>query len=80
MIYRAIHFLLLFILGIFVTPLISLPVAFFYAMRYFAPELILVGYLFDVYFGALFDFPYYTLVAGLIILSTEIAKRFLMLQ
>lgn len=80
MIYRFIYFGLLLITGIFVTPIISLPMALLYAMRWYAPELILIGYVFDVYFGGVADMPYYTLALALLIFIAEISKRFLMVK
>lgn len=80
MIYRIIYFGLLLITGIFVTPIISLPMALLYAMRWYAPELILIGYVFDVYFGGVADMPYYTLALALLIFIAEISKRFLMVK
>lgn len=68
------------ITGIFVTPIISLPMALLYAMRWYAPELILIGYVFDVYFGGVADMPYYTLALALLIFIAEISKRFLMVK
>lgn len=80
MAYRLLCLALLLITGLFVTPLISLPLAVLYAMRWYAPELILIGYVFDVYFGDIADLPYYTLVLTFLIFGTEIAKRFLMIK
>ena len=62
------------------TPIISLPMALLYAMRWYAPELILIGYVFDVYFGGVADMPYYTLALALLIFIAEISKRFLMVK
>lgn len=62
------------------TPIISLPMALLYAMRWYAPELILIGYVFDVYFGGVADMPYYTIGLALLVFIAEIAKRFLMVK
>lgn len=80
MLYRFIYFGLLLITGVFVTPLISLPMALLYALRWYAPELILIGYVFDVYFGGVADMPYYTISLALLVFIAEIAKRFLMVK
>ena len=80
MLYRFIYFGLLLITGVFVTPLISLPMALLYAMRWYAPELIMIGYVFDVYFGGVADMPYYTISLALLVFIAEIAKRFLMVK
>ncbi len=80
MIYRLIYFVLLLLMATFVSPLISIPLAFIYAMRWYAPELILMGYMFDVYFGSIFDLPYYTIGLALLVVISEIAKRFLLLK
>lgn len=80
MFYRFIYFGLLLITGIFITPIISLPLALLYAMRWYAPELIVIGYVFDVYFGGVADMPYYTIGLALLVFIAEIAKRFLMVK
>lgn len=80
MLYRFIYLGLLLITGLFVTPIISLPLALLYAMRWYAPELIMIGYVFDVYFGGVADIPYYTIGLALLILIAEISKRFLMVK
>lgn len=80
MLYRLLYLVLLLVVGIFVTPIISLPMALLYAMRWYALELILIGYVFDVYFGSVADMPYYTIVLALLIFTAEIAKRFLMIK
>ena len=80
MIYRLLYFLLLVILGLFVTPLISIPLVIYYAMRFYALELIVAGYVFDVYFGRVSDWPYYTIVLALLVFGIEIAKRYLMFR
>lgn len=80
MAYRLLYLALLLVVGIFVTPIISLPLALLYAMRWYALELILIGYVFDVYFGGVADMPYYTIVLALLVFVAEIAKRFLMIK
>lgn len=80
MAYRLLYLALLLVTGIFVTPIISLPLALLYAMRSFALELILIGYVFDVYFGSVVDMPYYTIVLALLVFVAEIAKHFLMIK
>lgn len=80
MLYRLLYLVLLLVVGIFVTPIISLPMALLYAMRWYAVELILIGYVFDVYFGSVADMPYYTIVLALLIFTAEVAKRFLMIK
>lgn len=80
MVFRALELVLIIILGIFVTPILSVPVAFHYAMRNFAPELLLLGYIFDTYFGSMSHFPYYLVGAATLVFVAEIAKRFLMIK
>ncbi len=80
MAYRLLYFALLLVTGIFVTPIISLPLALLYAMRWYALELILIGYVFDVYFGSIADMPYYTIVLAILVFLAEISKRFLMIK
>ena len=80
MLYRLLYLVLLLMVGVFVTPIISLPMALLYAMRWYAVELILIGYVFDVYFGSVADMPYYTIVLALLIFTAEVAKRFLMIK
>lgn len=77
MIVRFLTFIGTILLSLFVTPLIAGPVAIYYALRWFAPELILLGSLFDVYFGAIDTWPTYTLGGFLIVLASEIGKRYL---
>lgn len=80
MLQRFLSFLAVAILGIFATPLVALPLALWYATRWYALELILLGYVFDTYFGAAAPWPYYTLGSGLIVVIAEAAKRYLLLR
>lgn len=80
MFYRLVYFIVLLIIGLFVTPIIFVPLALYYAMRWYALELILVGYVFDVYFGHVADWPYYTVTTAALVFGVEIAKRHLMIK
>lgn len=80
MTFRIIHFISLIVLCVFVTPLIFVPLACIYAMRYFAIELLPLAFLIDIYFGAANSLPLYTISAFLLIISFEIGKQFLMLK
>jgi len=80
MIFRTLHFLGLALLCVFVTPLIFVPLVFFYSLRYFALELIPLAFLIDIYFGGGATLPLYTIGAFLLIVSLEISKHYLMLK
>ncbi len=80
MIERLIFFVGLFVMSIFITPFIYAPFVFFYAMRWFAPEIILAGFLLDAYFGAASPWPLYVIGAFMIVLMAELAKRYLMFK
>ncbi|OGG41962.1 hypothetical protein A2837_02010 [Candidatus Kaiserbacteria bacterium RIFCSPHIGHO2_01_FULL_46_22] len=67
------------IIAVFTTPLLALPIAFWYSLRYFAPELIVIAALLDAYFGAVAALPYYTLTAFLMIIVTMFIKRYIMI-
>ena len=80
MIFRIIHFISLIILSVFVTPLVFVPLAFLYAVRYFALEILPLAFLIDIYFGAANPLPLYTISAFLLIISLEVSKHYLMLK
>lgn len=80
MFFRISYFLGLFILAIFVTPVLVLPLTFFYAMRWYAIEILLLGYLFDVYFGIVSSFPYYTVSSFVVLIFAEISKKYLLVK
>lgn len=80
MIFRLLSFVSIIILSVFITPLISLPIAFWYALRWYAPETIILGLIIDSFFGAASGFPFYTMAAFLMIISAEFAKASLMLK
>lgn len=80
MIERAISLSVLFILAIFITPVLSAPIALWYAFRWFAPELVIMAFFIDTYFGTYGDWPIYTISIALIILTAELAKRYLMIK
>jgi hypothetical protein len=80
MIARVLSFVAVVLTGIFITPLIALPLACFYAMRWFAPELLVVGFLIDCYFGAASSWPIFTLATFVIIVSAEAAKKYLLIK
>ena len=80
MIARIAFFIGIFLTSIFATPLLLIPAAILYSTQYFAPELLIVGLLIDTYFGAASGWPWYTIGAFLIVLGSEIAKRYLFLK
>lgn len=80
MTFRIIHFVGLSLLCVFITPFVYIPVAFLYAARYFAIELIPLAFLIDVYFGSVSSLPLYTISAFLLIMSFETGKQYLMLK
>lgn len=79
MIFRLLSFLAIIILSVFITPLISLPVVFWYALRWYAPEIIILGFVIDSFFGGMSGLPYYTTAAFLMLISAEFAKTSLMI-
>lgn len=80
MIFRITHFIGLTLLSVFVTPIIFVPLAVLYAIRYFALEILPLAFLIDVYFGAANTVPLYTICAFLLIVSLELGKHYLMLK
>ena len=80
MTFRILYFIGLSLLSVFITPLIFVPLAIFYAIRYFAIEILPLAFLIDVYFGAANSLPLYTIGAFLLIVSLEVGKHFLMLK
>lgn len=77
---RPIFFIGLLIISVFVTPLLAGPAAILYATRWFAPELIILGFFIDTYFGAASDWPIYTITAFFIVITIQTAKNHLMLK
>ena len=80
MIFRILSFISIIILSVFITPLISLPIVFWYTLRWYAPEIIILGLIIDSFFGAASGFPYYATAAFLLVISAEFAKSSLMLK
>jgi hypothetical protein len=80
MIARALSFVAVLLTGIFITPFISLPLACFYAMRWFGPELVIAGFLIDCYFGAASAWPLFTIATFLIVMVAEAAKKYLLIK
>lgn len=80
MIFRIFSFVAIIILSVFITPLISLPIVFWYTLRWYAPETIIVGLMIDSFFGGASILPYYTIAAFLMIISAEFAKASLVLK
>lgn len=62
------------ILATVVPPLVLLPFVILHALSWYALELIFIAALIDGYFGVAFGIPYYTLVAGVIVLVAEWIK------
>ncbi len=80
MLFRALSFVGLAVLSVFITPLLAVPAALLYAWRWYAPELLLLGLAIDAYFGPMSEWPYYAIGSFLIVAGTEIAKRYLMIK
>lgn len=80
MITRALSFVAVLLTSIFITPIIALPLACFYAMRWFAPELVVVGFVIDSYFGAASQWPVFTITTFLIVMIAEAAKKYLFIK
>ncbi|OGG86034.1 hypothetical protein A2392_01025 [Candidatus Kaiserbacteria bacterium RIFOXYB1_FULL_46_14] len=76
---RFIFLISLVVIVIFTSPFLALPLAVWYSLRYFAPELIFIAALLDAYFGAVSTIPYYTLSAFLVIIVTMFIKRYIMI-
>ena len=74
---RLIAGLIIFVVSIFVPPLVILPLAILHALSWFALELIVFAALIDIYFGVVSDLPYYTLSAIVIVLVVEYLKPYL---
>ncbi len=70
----------LLLMSVFITPFIYLPFVFTYAMRWFAPEIIVAGSLLDAYFGGASAWPIYTIGAFLVVAAAELGKRYLMFR
>lgn len=79
MIFRIFSFLAIIVLSVFITPLITLPIVFWYALRWYAPEIIILGFIIDAFFGSASTLPYYAITAFLIVISAEFAKTSLMI-
>lgn len=75
--FRLIHLILLIIAAIFLSPLFALPLAVLYSFRYYAPELVIIGLLLDVYFGVVSNWPEYTIFAFIIVIVGEMARRYI---
>ena len=60
--------------GLLAGPWLLLPVAILHALAWFGIELIILGALFDVYFGAGHVVPYYTLAAAAVVGVAEWLK------
>lgn len=80
MIYRIISFIAVLIGSVFLTPLLSLPLACLYAFYYFAPELILLGFFIDIYFGQASQWPIYIIGTTTIVLAAEASKQYLLFK
>jgi len=74
---RWINGLIIFVVSVFVSPLIILPLAVLHALSWFSLELIVFGVLIDAYFGISSDYPYYTLSALGIVFIAEFIKPYL---
>lgn len=64
----------MFLASLFLAPWLLAPVAAVYALRFFAPELIVFGALIDSYFGHDGTLPIYVIGASLIVVVAEIVK------
>lgn len=76
---RVISFLALFLITLFTSPYLAGLLAFWYSLRYFAPELLILAAVVDASFGAVADMPYYTLGAFSILMVTMFIKRYIMI-
>ena len=74
---RAVLSLLMFLFAIFLPFWLLVPIAIAYAIRFWAFELIIFAALIDAYFGAVVDWPYYTIGALAIVVLAELAKEHL---
>ncbi len=77
MLFRLLLFSLIVLASIFAHPLIVVPLVFFYAMNWYSLETIVLAALIDSYFHAINNYPVYTIGAFIILLSTELIKRYL---
>lgn len=80
MIWRLISIVGIFLVTIFTTPLLSLPLSVWYSFHFFAPELIVLGAVLDSYFNIAGAWPYYTIGTALIVLGAELSKRHFMFK
>jgi len=76
---RTILLIFLSFITIFASPFLALPIAFWYSLRFFAPELIVLSAFLDAYFGVVAELPYYTLSAFFMIIVTMFIKRYIMI-
>ena len=77
---RAIFIVLIFLSVLFTSPWLAAPFAAIYALRWFAPELLIIGAVVDIYFGVADAWPFYTIGAFVIVLAAELGKRHVMLK
>lgn len=76
---RIISLLFLFLIAVFTSPVLAAFLAFWYSLRYFAPELIVLAVFIDASFGTVATLPYYTIGAFILVLMTMFAKRYIMI-
>lgn len=77
MLIRLFFLILLCLAGLFIHPLIVTPFIFLYAMRWYAPELLLLAALLDGYFHAVSSWPLYMLGVFALVLGAELTKKYL---
>jgi len=71
---RIVAGLVITLVGLLASPWLVLPVAMLHALAWFGLELILIGAVFDAYFGAGHGVPHYTLIAISLVVVAEWLK------
>lgn len=77
---RVILISLIFLSAIFTTPWLTLPFAAMYSLRWYAPELLMIGCVIDIYFGVSGTWPIYTVTAFVLVMAAELGKKHVMLK
>lgn len=74
---RIIFLILIILSALLVNVWLTLPFVIVYAMRWFAPELMLLAFLIDGYFEDVVTWPVFTIATFLIIILTSLTRRYL---
>lgn len=77
---RLLIFAAIFLSSFFASLWLAAALSLWYGIRYFAPELIVLGALIDAYFVSSGHWPYYTIAATFLVLTTTLAKRNFMIK